>query len=109
MGLYVYKVLKKTIPLVNGERAHMAVFAYKDGPGSSKNHVRSGATRCDNAAARGERGNWIVHCYLHKNGTVAVSRVANKAEFPIGSYVEEFRSMDECEVSEKLPKNHYFA
>lgn len=56
MGLYVYKVLKKTIPLVNGERAHMAVFAYKDGPGSSKNHVRSGATRCDNAAARAQAG-----------------------------------------------------
>lgn len=109
MGIYVYKVLKKTLPLVNGERAHMAVFAYKDSrENNSILHARSGCSRCDNAAANGERGNWIVHCYRDNDGRVTVSRVAKKAKFPIGSYVEEFNETDECEVSEKLPKNHFF-
>ena len=110
MGLYYYKVLKKSVLLENGERAHLALYAYRYNFWDSKNwHLTSGAARCDEGAANGERGPWIVHGYKERDGTIRVNPIAYKAEHPMGSYLESFKHIDQAVVArDKLGKGLRF-
>ncbi len=110
MGIYVYKVIGKSVKLTNGEVANISLFAYKDSWNNSDGiHGRTGASRCDHEADIGKRTGWIVRGYKNEDGSIEIERNAQKACKPIGSFVETFSTTGEdCAVVSKLPKNISF-
>ena len=110
MGIYVYKVIGKSVKLTNGEVANISLFAYKSSWNNDDGvHGRSGASRCDTEAERGNRSGWIVRGYKEEDGSIMINPVAQKACKPIGSFTETFKTTgEECTVVSKLPKNISF-
>lgn len=110
MGIYVYKVIGKSVKLTNGEEANISLYAYKESWNNNDGiHGRSGASRCDTEAERGNRTGWIVSGYKNEDGSILINPVAEKATRLIGSFVETFPTTgEECAVVTKLPKNISF-
>ena len=73
MGIYVYKTTAKTVELANGEKASVAIYAYKPIWGVSSNqHVLSGAAACDRNADK--RQDWVVLGHKDDAGKITVNR-----------------------------------
>jgi hypothetical protein len=94
MGSYMYKVTSKTVDLDNGEKANVAVFAYKptwawDGESRNKRwHFLTGAATCDRHAD--SRTGWVVGGYVEDDGTISVDNAAwSIPGRKYGSYVDD--------------------
>jgi hypothetical protein len=115
MGIYAYKVTAQTVTLENGEKAHIALFAYKLSSRDKENqkaYFTSGAARCDKSAEQGKRGCWIVKGHHDKeNQRLEIVRMAFKAQQPLGGFVETFPYVDSCPVSQTvtLPRGVCFS
>ncbi len=100
MGAYCYKTTANTVTLANGEKANVAIFAYKPN-GFASYHTKSGAAAADRAAADGKRLDWVV--LGNKDDATGEIHVVEGAEAykvgPRGSFMDTILNSDRLETS----------